>query len=282
MDIFEEIVRLRREGSKAALATVVKWLGSTPRRDNAKMLVFEDGSTMGSIGGGSTEAEVVEEARRVLETEKASLTKFTLTQEEAARDGLICGGTVEVFVEPILPDPNLLLMGGGHLAQAIAEAAQRVNFKVSVVDDRASFANRERFPGVEETIVASFEESLDAVDVTENTFILIVTRGHGYDQVVLEKAIQSPARYVGLVGSRRKIRIILKNLLDKGIPPKTFSNLYAPIGLEIGSETPQEIAVSVVAELIALRKGVHQRSKKQLFAMKIIEESSAQSQAEAR
>ena len=282
MDIFEEIVRLRREGSKAALATVVKWLGSTPRRDNAKMLILEDGSTMGSIGGGSTEAEVVEEARRVLETEKASLTKFTLTQEEAARDGLICGGTVEVFVEPILPDPSLLLMGGGHLAQAIAEAAQRVSFKVSVVDDRASFANRERFPGVEETIVASFEESLDSIDVTENTFILIVTRGHGYDQVVLEKAIQSPARYVGLVGSRRKIRIILKNLLDKGIPPKTFSNLYAPIGLEIGSETPQEIAVSVIAELISLRKGVHQRSKKQLFAMKLIEESGAQSQAEAR
>lgn len=282
MDIFEEIVRLRREGGKAALATVVKWLGSTPRRDNAKMLILEDGSTMGSIGGGSTEAEVVEEARRVLETEKASLTKFTLTQEEAARDGLICGGTVEVFVEPILPDPSLLLMGGGHLAQAIAEAAQRVSFKVSVVDDRASFANRERFPGVEETMVASFEESLDSIDVTENTFILIVTRGHGYDQVVLEKAIQSPARYVGLVGSRRKIRIILKNLLDKGIPPKTFSNLYAPIGLEIGSETPQEIAVSVIAELISLRKGVHQRSKKQLFAMKLIEESGAQSQAEAR
>lgn len=282
MDIFEEIVRLRREGGKAALATVVKWLGSTPRRDNAKMLILEDGSTMGSIGGGSTEAEVVEEAGRVLETEKASLTKFTLTQEEAARDGLICGGTVEVFVEPILPDPSLLLMGGGHLAQAIAEAAQRVSFKVSVVDDRASFANRERFPGVEETIVASFEESLDSIDVTENTFILIVTRGHGYDQVVLEKAIQSPARYVGLVGSRRKIRIILKNLLDKGIPPKTFSNLYAPIGLEIGSETPQEIAVSVVAELIALRKGVHQRSKKQLFAMKLIEESGDQAEAEAR
>ena len=173
-------------------------------------------------------------------------------------------------------------MGGGHLAQAIAEAAQRVSFKVSVVDDRASFANRERFPGVEETIVASFEESLDSIDVTENTFILIVTRGHGYDQVVLEKAIQSPARYVGLVGSRRKIRIILKNLLDKGIPPKTFSNFYAPIGLEIGSETPQEIAVSVIAELISLRKGVHQRSKKQLFAMKLIEESGAQSQAEAR
>ncbi len=282
MDIFQEIVRLRGEGRKAALATVVKWLGSTPRRDHAKMLVFQDGSTMGSIGGGSTEAEVVKEARRVLETEKASLTKFKLTQEEAASDGLICGGTVEVFVEPILPDPKVLLMGGGHLAQAIAEAAQQVGFKVSVVDDRASFANRERFPEVEETIVAPFEKSLDAFDVTENSFILIVTRGHGSDQVVLEKAIQTPARYVGLVGSRRKIRIILKNLLDQGIPPEDFSRLYAPIGLEIGSETPQEIAVSVVAELIALRKGVHQRSKKQLFAMKFLEESDAQTQAEAR
>jgi xanthine dehydrogenase accessory factor len=282
MDIFEEIVRLRREGSKAALATVVKWLGSTPRRDNAKMLVFEDGSTMGSIGGGSTEAEVVEEACRVLKTEKASLTKFTLTQEEAAEDGLICGGTVEVFVEPILPDPSLLLMGGGHLAQAIAEAAQEVEFKVSVADDRASFANRERFPGAQKTIVAPFEEGLDSMNVTENSFILIVTRGHGYDQVVLEKAIQTPARYIGLVGSRRKIRIILKNLLEKGVPPEAFSRLYAPIGLEIGSETPQEIAVSVVAELIALRKGVHQRSKKQLFAMKLIEEYGSQDQAEAR
>ena len=282
MDIFEEIVRLRREGSKAALATVVKWLGSTPRRDNAKMLVFEDGSTMGSIGGGSTEAEVVEEACRVLKTEQASLTKFTLTQEEAAEDGLICGGTVEVFVEPILPDPSLLLMGGGHLAQAIAEAAQEVEFKVSVADDRASFANRERFPGAQKTIVAPFEEGLDSMNVTENSFILIVTRGHGYDQVVLEKAIQTPARYIGLVGSRRKIRIILKNLLEKGVPPEAFSRLYAPIGLEIGSETPQEIAVSVVAELIALRKGVHQRSKKQLFAMKLIEEYGSQDQAEAR
>jgi xanthine dehydrogenase accessory factor len=282
MDVFQEIVRLRSEGRKAALATVVKWLGSTPRRDHAKMLVFEDGSTIGSIGGGSTEASVVEEARRVLDTEKASLTKFKLTQEEAARDGLICGGTVEVFVEPILPDPKVLLMGGGHLAQAIAEAAGRVGFKVSVVDDRASFANRERFPEAEETIVAPFEKSLDNIDVTENSFILIVTRGHGYDQVVLEKAIQTPALYVGLVGSRRKIRIILKNLLDQGIPPDAFSRLYAPIGLEIGSETPQEIAISVVAELIALRKGVHQRSKKQLFAMKLLEEAGIQDQAKAR
>jgi xanthine dehydrogenase accessory factor len=282
MDVFQEIVRLRSEGRKAALATVVKWLGSTPRRDHAKMLVFEDGSTIGSIGGGSTEAEVVEEARRVLETEKASLRKFKLTQEEAARDGLICGGTVEVFVEPLLPDPKLLLMGGGHLAQAIDQAARRVGFKVSVADDRASFANRERFPEAEETIVAPFEESLDHIDVTENSSILIVTRGHGYDQVVLEKAIHTPARYIGLVGSRRKIRIILKNLLDQGIPPDAFSRLYAPIGLEIGSETPQEIAVSVVAELIALRKGVHKRSKKQLFAMKLIEEAGSQDQAEAR
>ncbi len=273
MDIFQEIVRLRSEGRKAVLATVVRWLGSTPRRDNAKMLILEDGSTVGSVGGGSTEAAVLEEARLVLETEKASLRKFELTQQEAAQDGLICGGTLEVFVEPILPDPKVILMGAGHLGQAIAKAAHQVGFQVAVVDDRASFANSERFPQAQETIIAPLEESLDSVAVTENSFILIVTRGHGHDQMALEKAVQTPARYVGMVGSRRKIGIILKNLLDKGIPPEAFFHFYAPIGLEIGSETPQEIAVSVVAELIAIRKGVHQRSKKQLFAMKLIEEA---------
>ncbi len=214
MDIFQEIVRLRSEGRKAVLATVVRWLGSTPRRDNAKMLILEDGSTVGSVGGGSTEAAVLEEARRVLETEKASLRKFELTEQEAAQDGLICGGTLEVFVEPILPDPKVILMGAGHLGQAIAKAAHQVGFQVAVVDDRASFANSEHFPQAQETIVAPLEESLDSVAVTENSFILIVTRGHGHDQVALEKAVQTPARYVGMVGSRRKIGIILKNLLD--------------------------------------------------------------------
>ena len=270
MDIYKEIVRLRREGKKAALATIVRRQGSTPRKSQAKMLIREDGSSIGSIGGGQTEAAVLREAERVMETGQASLQKYRLTQEDAEVDGLICGGTVEVFVEPILPDPKVAIMGAGHIGQTIAEAAHRVGFKVAVVDDRESFANRERFPEAEEITVAPFEEGLDSITVSQNSFILIVTREHGYDQKVLEKAIQTPARYIGLLGSRGKVQVIVKGLLDQGIPPQSFSRLYAPIGVRIGSETPEEIAVSVVAELIAIYRGVHERSEEQRFVMKLV------------
>ena len=276
VDIYEEIVKLRRQGQRAAVATIVRRLGSTPRKDNAKMLIREDGSSVGSVGGGCTEAEVWRESKRVIETAQAKLMKFELTQEDAEEDGLICGGTVEVFVEPILPDPKVILMGAGHLGQSIAAAAHRVGFKVSVLDDRAAFANRERFPDADEIVAASFDTSLDRVSATDDSFILIVTRGHNHDQLALSKALATGARYVGLVGSRRKIQIIVRNLMEQGLPPQAFANLYAPIGIEIGSETPEEIAISVVAELLAIRKGVHQRSPKQLFVMKLLEEATSQ------
>ena len=283
MDIYEEIVRVRREGDRAALATIVRRHGSTPRRDFAKMLISEDGSTIGSVGGGQTEAEVIKEAGRVMETGEASLLKYQLTQKDAAEEGLTCGGTLEVFVEPILPDPKLILMGAGHIGQMVAEAAHRVGFKVAVVDDRESFANEERFPEAEEIVVASFQEGLDAVTVSQTSFILIATRGHGHDQSVLEQALQTPACYIGMIGSRRKTQIIVQKLLEKGVSPEALSRLYAPIGIEIGSETPEEIAVSVVAELIAILRGAHQRSEKQRFVMKLLEKAeSIESEAEVQ
>lgn len=271
MDIYEEIARLRNEGRRAALATIIRRLGSTPRKDHAKMLVYEDGSALGSVGGGCTEAEVWQEARRVMVSGCACLLKYELTETDAENEGLVCGGSVEIFVEPILPEPRIILMGAGHVAQAIAEAAHRVGFQMAVLDDRETFASTERFPHAQELVVAPFERSLDETTVTENSFILIVTRGHRFDQLALEKSIQTRARYVGLVGSRRKIQLIAENLLHKGHPVESFQKVYSPIGLEIGSETPEEIAISVVAELIALRKGVHQRSEKQKFLLKVLE-----------
>ena len=189
--------------------------------------------------------------------------------------GLVCGGTVEIFVEPVLPEPKVILMGAGHIGQAIAEAAHRVGFQIAVLDDRESFANRKRFPHAEEILVGPFESGLDPSIVTENSFVLVVTRGHRYDQLALEAAIQTRARYVGLVGSRRKVQLIVENLLAKGVSAEAFDKVYSPIGIEIGSETPEEIAISVLAELIALRKGVHQRSEKQLFLMKVLERHAA-------
>jgi xanthine dehydrogenase accessory factor len=278
MDIYEEIVRVRFEGDKAALATIVRRQGSTPRKDFAKMLISEDGSTIGSVGGGKTEAEVLKEAKRVMETGEASLLQYQLTPKDAEEDGLTCGGTVEVFVEPILPDPKLILMGAGHIGQTVAQAAHRVGFKVAVVDDRETFANRERFPQAEEIVVAPFLEGLKTITVSSTSFILIATRGHGHDQTVLEEALQTSACYIGMVGSRRKTQIIVQNLLGKGISPEALSRLYAPIGIEIGSETPEEIALSVVAELIAMLRGVHYRSEKQRFVMNLLEKAKTQAE----
>lgn len=278
-DIYGEIVRLRHEGRKAALATIVRRLGSTPRKDHAKMLIYDDGTTLGSVGGGCTEAEVWQEARQVMASGQGSILKYELTQKDAENEGLVCGGTVEIFIEPILPDPKVIIMGAGHVGQAIAEAAHRVGFKVAVLDDREAFAHPSRFPQADEIIIDTFDRSLDRTAVTENSFILVVTRGHSHDQIALEKAIQTGARYVGLLGSRRKIQILVENLLDKGFPPQRFTRVYAPVGIEIGSETPEEIAVSVVAELIAVCKGVHQRSEKQQFLLKVLERHRAGAEA---
>ncbi|MFQ5740124.1 MAG: XdhC family protein [Acidobacteriota bacterium] len=272
-DLYREIVRLRQEGRKAALATIIRRLGSAPRKDNAKMLIREDGSSLGSVGGGCVEAEIWQVAQKVMRTGQPDLLKYHLTDEDVEEQGLVCGGSVELFVEPILSDPKAIILGAGHLGQATAEVAGRVGFRVSVIDDRENFANRDRFPTAEEVLVRPFEEGLSDLDIPEDSFLLIVTRGHRHDQIALEAAIQPPARYVGLVGSRRKIRILVEKLLQKGYSPEAFRNLYAPIGIEIGSETPQEIAVSVVAEWIAIIKGVHERSDKQLYIMKLLEKA---------
>ncbi len=270
VDVYERIVELRRAGRRAALATIVKRLGSTPRKDHAKMLILDDGTSVGSVGGGCVEAAVWEAAQAAIAQGRAQLLKYELNDDDAENEGLICGGTVEVFVEPLLPDPRLIILGAGHLGRAISDVVQPLGFQVTVVDDRSSFATPERFPGAR-VACQPFESGLEPLNVNSHTFILIVTRGHRHDQVALEHAIQTPARYVGMVGSRRKIALLVNNLLAKGHSPEVFRRLYAPIGLDIGSETPEEIAISVAAELIALQKGTHKRSEKQEFVMGLLE-----------
>lgn len=269
MDIFEEIVRIRKAGETAALATIIRRIGSTPRKDNARMLIRPDGTSLGSVGGGCVEAEVWQKARQVIESGRSTVVTYEMKDEDVRNEGLVCGGSVEVFIEAIGPDPLVVIMGAGHLGRAIAQVAQPAGFRVAVLDDRESFANRERFPTAEQIIVSDFDKGLDQIPVNEKTYILVVTRGHSHDQVAADSALKTRARYVGLVGSRRKIQLILENILQDGLPVEELERFYAPIGLPIGSETPEEIAISVVAELIALRKGAHQRSEKQEFVKKI-------------
>ncbi len=277
VDLYREIVRIRESGERAALATIIRRVGSTPRKDAAKMLIREDGTSVGSVGGGCVEAEVWQKASQVIRSGRPYLLAFDLNDDDAANDGLVCGGTVEIFIEPIMSNEKLVILGAGHLGQAISRLAKQVDFEVTVADDRETFVSAERFPQADHLAVTEFETAFSEIPVDGNTFILIVTRGHRHDQVATEQAVKTPARYIGLVGSRRKIKLIVESLLSKGLTPDHFKTFVAPIGIPIGSETPEEIAVSVVAELIAVRKGVHQRSEKQLFIQRLLEEKTSES-----
>jgi xanthine dehydrogenase accessory factor len=253
VDLFEEIVRLRREGRRAALATIVHTNGSIPSYESSRMLVREDGSIAGTVGGGCVEAEVWAAAKDVLRTETPRKLTFSLNHDAAYDNGLICGGTLEIFVEPILPQPVLYIFGGGHVSIALARAAQQAGFAIGVADDRETFANPERFPMARE-IYATYEEAFEKVRPHAATYIVIVTRGHKDDMRVLRWAVDTPARYVGMIGSRRKVLSVYKALEQEGVGPDKLARVYAPIGLEIGALTPEEIAVSIAAELIAVRR----------------------------
>src|SRR3989442_1046776 len=215
-DLYQEIVDLRRSGRRGALATIVARRGSTPRRDAAKMLVFEDGSQLGSIGGGCVEAEVCREAAAVMRLERPNLLSFDLTETNAEESGLLCGGIMEVYVEPILPDPGLVIFGAGHVGRSIAAVASGIGFKIAVADDRVKYCNREHLPQAETLYVGPWEELFGRIPVNDSTYLLIATRGHNYDLACLRFALSSPARYIGLLGSRRKTRLLYETLEAEG------------------------------------------------------------------
>jgi xanthine dehydrogenase accessory factor len=254
MDIYEEIIRLRRLGQKCALATIVQVRGSIPSFESAKLLVREDGSMVGTIGGGCVEAEVWNVAREVLQTEKPRNLNFSLGQDAAYDNGLICGGQLNVFVEPVLPQPSAFIFGAGHISKSLCKVAGMAGFRTTVVDDREMFANRERFPEADEVIAAEYEQVFPSLEVNETGYLVIVTRGHRDDMRVLKWAIQTPARYIAMIGSKRKVISVIKELEKEGIPRQAFERVFAPMGLEIGAITPEEIAVAVVAEMIAIRR----------------------------
>ena len=254
MDIYDEIVRLRGLGQKCALATIVQVNGSIPSYESAKLLVREDGSMMGTVGGGCVEAEVWTAAREVIETEKPRHLNFSLGQDAAYDNGLICGGQLNIFVEPVVPQPRAFIFGGGHVSKSISKVANLAGFATVIVDDREAFANRERFPEAEETYADEYEAIFPKLPVTSTSYLIIVTRGHRDDMRVLRWAVETPARYIAMIGSKRKTIAVVKELEKEGLSRAAFERIFAPMGLEIGAETPEEIAVSVVAEMIAMRR----------------------------
>ena len=348
-DIYSEIVRALERKERCVLATLINRVGSAPRAVGAKYLIKQDGTSLGSIGGGCVEAEVWQEAQKVADKGEGRVLHFELTSEQLAEGGLVCGGNIDIFLEPLIREdflniykeaarigqkggaailatlvlvdgdffkgesskvliktsgekvgsllggaelekkilsegqealrekkprilassyeekkveillepvfcePTVYIFGGGHVSEQIAPLAKNVNFKVVVIDDREMFANRERFPEADEVIVSEFEKCFERINIDESSYVVIVTRGHLYDGIVLGQALESSARYIGMIGSRKKIGTLYQSLIEKGIAKESLGRVHAPIGIDINSETPEEIAVSIVAELIKVR-----------------------------
>jgi xanthine dehydrogenase accessory factor len=254
MDIFEEIVRLRKAGRKGALATIIEVQGSIPSHESSKILIRDDGSIAGTVGGGCVEAEVWSVAQEVMREEKPRRLHFNLNANPEYDNGLICGGSLDIFVEPILATPTAFILGGGHVGLNVAKAAKLAGFEVVVADDREAFANKERFPEASETFAGPWEELFPKFNINNHTYLVLVTRGHKGDLDCLRWAVTTPARYVGMIGSKRKFIEICKVLEREGVTAERIERVHSPIGLDIGALTPEEIAVAIVAEMIAVRR----------------------------
>lgn len=351
--IFDEADRLLANDEPFVLATVVNTKGSTPQKPGAKLLVRADGTMFGTLGGGCVEADVLTEARLILEEQRdeeggtPKLRRFVLNEDIAAQDGLVCGGTMEILIDPVagypglgpifgeilgafegegdrglatLADPGssqgtsrsklfirsdgstvgtlgaaeldeaaidsafglmprgrdawittgekakiyietftrpatVVIVGGGHVGYAVYKLATYLGFATIIVDDRERFANSDRFPESERIVVGNFAKTLEALDMKPNSYVLVATRGHKYDDEALLAAACSQAGYVGLLGSKRKAAMIFRHLFEHGVDEKRIAEIRAPVGLDIGGRSPEEIAVSIMAEILAVRHG---------------------------
>jgi xanthine dehydrogenase accessory factor len=255
-DVFEAALEATRTGARAALVTVISTEGSTPQKAGAKMVVHADGRIVGTIGGGCVEAEMTWRARQAIEERRPQTASYELTAEQAGEDGLICGGRMEVFIEPIEGTPTLCLFGAGHVAQPLARMAKAAGFRVEVADDRVKFANRERFPDADAVLVEEFAAAASRMTLGPNSYAVVVTRGHKGDEEALFSCLGKGLRYLGLLASRPKFVHIASALEERGVSPEVLATIHSPLGLQIGAVTPEEIAVSVLAEMIAVRRGV--------------------------
>ena len=236
--------------------TVVRANGSTPQRAGAKMLVFPDGRTIGTIGGGCYENDAFWKAREALATGRSALLHYELNDDFAQETGLVCGGQMDVHIDPLEPTPRLFIVGAGHVGWHLGRLAVDAGFRLHVVDDREKFASTERFPGAEEVVAEPIPDWLHRTELPASAFVVVVTRGHTHDLDAMRALAARDLRYLGLIGSRAKVSRIFARLLEEGMPPECLSRIHAPIGLDIGAVTPAEIAISIMAELVAIRRGI--------------------------
>ncbi len=254
--IIEEVMAAREGGPAVVVATVIHGPPDAPVPVGAKLLLRQDGSTLGSLGGGPLEAAVLADAREALRRHAVESPFYATDGTPIPRREAEGQAVYRVMLEAHEPPDTLLIVGGGHIGKALATIGDLCGFSVAVVDDRPEYANRERFPEADRVICADFAEALREFPIDANTYIVTVTRGHRHDEASLRQVVRrGGAAYVGMIGSRRRVGAVLQHLIDDGLDPDAVARVHTPIGLDIGAETPEEIAVAIMAEVIQARRG---------------------------
>ena len=253
LEIYKELVNVAAKRERAVLATVVSSRGSAPRKAGAKMLIKSDGTFIGTVGGGGVEQQVREKATKIMNSGEPQIMHFDLSGsgEETA---MICGGQMDVFLEPIVPVETLYLFGAGHISQSTVALGKMLGFRVVVIDPRPEYNNSERFPNADLLIVEEYDSAFPRLSIDEGSYIIIYTTGHVLDERCLHFAVDTKAKYIGMIGSKKKVKEVKERLLQKGVSQQQLDRVYAPIGIEIGAETPEEIAISILAEIIKVKR----------------------------
>lgn len=252
-DIYEQLKQLRDQNKPAALVTVIATKGSTPREPGAKMIVCVDGSVYGTIGGSAVEALVIEEAKECLKKNLTRRVWHDLDDQKHADTGMICGGKMEFFIDPLIIPPHLYIFGGGHVALPLARFAAMVGFSYTIVEDRQEYASTERFPDAKEIILATSDDFEKKLKISSSDYIAIVTRSHELDYLALKWILNQDFKYLGLIASKVKKKQVFDKLREEGFKATDINRIHSPIGLDIAAQTPEEIAVSIVSELIQVK-----------------------------
>lgn len=253
MSIYQELAELESRGEQVALCTIVETDGSVPRHPGSKMLVFADGSIRGTVGGGEVESRVVSEAQQALRDGKPRLLHYRMVDPQQGDPG-VCGGQLEVYIEPVIPRPTIVVIGGGHVGRAVVHLAHWLGFRVVVSDDRPDFCTPDAVPDADEYYPVAMAQLPDVMRITPQTYLILTTRGSGIDVAGLPALLKTPARFIGIIGSKRRWITTRDALLEAGMPVEEVDRVHSPVGLEIHAETPEEIAVSILAEVMMVRR----------------------------
>lgn len=254
MTIYQALAHLEATGQSGVLCTVIACQGSTPRHEGSKMLVYPDGRTEGTVGGGELESRVAGAAREAFTDGKPRTLEFSMVEPQRGDPG-VCGGTMTVFIEPILPPPTVVVIGAGHVGRAVVHLAKWLGFRVVVSDDRVEFCTPEATPGADVYLPVPMAELPDKIALTPQHFVILTTRNVMVDVPGLPALLETPAGYIGIIGSKRRWLTTQEKLREAGVPDTHLARIVSPIGLELNAETPEEIAVSILGELIMLRRG---------------------------